>query len=166
MNPHLWLSPPRLIQITLLLVDELQTRFPDLAETIGRNGAQVIRELIAQNDLILKERSTFGQPAVITYHDSFHYFLRDYDILHLGSVQSSPGREPTPKELSELGRLIRAHDLKAIYVEPQMDRRSAQVLAKEFRLKVIELDPLGYTFKPRTIMDVIQANWERMKQGW
>jgi zinc transport system substrate-binding protein len=165
-NPHLWLSPQLLIRIVIGLGDELQTRFPDLAPAIGRNSADMVRQLTALHLQIARERGTYTDPALITYHDSFGHFLRDYDIRLLGSVQSSPGREPTPRELSALGELIGQNKVKAVMVEPQMDRKSAKVLANEFGLKLIELDPLGYSFKPATVMDVVLNNWERMKQAW
>ncbi|HRT60717.1 MAG TPA: zinc ABC transporter substrate-binding protein, partial [Candidatus Syntrophosphaera sp.] len=76
------------------------------------------------------------------------------------------GREPTPRELTRLGELIRAHGVKAICVEPQMDRKSADVLAREFNLRVIELDPLGFSIQAQTLPDLISENWERMKQAW
>ena len=81
-------------------------------------------------------------------------------------MQSSPGREPTPRELARLGELIRANGVQAICVEPQMDKRSAEVLAREFDLRMIELDPLGFSIKARTLPELIGANWDRMKQAW
>lgn len=165
-NPHFWLSPQLLIQITLKLSDELQSRFPALASTIGANTAELVRQLSALHLQISQERSTYSDPGLITYHDSFEHFMRDYGIADLGSVQSSPGREPTAGELTELGKQIKAHRVKAIMVEPQLDRKSARVLANEFKLQLVELDPLGYSFKPATVMDIVLNNWERMKLAW
>jgi len=47
-----------------------------------------------------------------------------------------------------------------------MDRKSANVLAKEFHLQVIELDPLGQTINAQSLPEVILINWNRMKQAW
>jgi hypothetical protein len=47
-----------------------------------------------------------------------------------------------------------------------MDSRSAEVLAREFDLLVIELDPLGFIFAARTLPELIATNWDRMKQTW
>jgi len=30
----------------------------------------------------------------------------------------------------------------------------------------VQLDPLGHSFKPKSIMDVILNNWEGLKLGW
>lgn len=165
-NPHLWLSPNLMVRAVVELGDILQGRFPEHAQTISANASAMIKDFTALHMQIMQQRDAFQNPAIITYHDSYHHFLHDFNIQALGTVQSSPGKEPTPKELAELGNIIRANGIKAIYVEPQMDRRSATVLAKEFNLKVIELDPIGKTYKPRTLQDVIINSWERMKMGW
>lgn len=165
-DPHIWLSPRLLIRITLLLADQLQTRFPAHAKTISQNTMRLVADLSALHQQIAAERASFTDPAIITYHDSFHWFCADYDISMAGSVQSSPGKEPTPKQLSQLGAAIKAHKIRAIFVEPQMDRRSAKVLAQEFKLQIIELDPLGHSFKAQRITDLIFNNWSRMKESW
>lgn len=165
-NPHLWLSPNLMVRAVVELGDILQGRFPEHAQTIAANATAMIKDFTALHMQIMQQRAAFQNPAIITYHDSYHYFLNDFNILSPGTVQSSPGKEPTPKELAALGNMIRTHGIKAIYVEPQMDRRSATVLAKEFNLKVIELDPIGHTYKPNTLQDVIINSWERMKMGW
>ncbi|MBW6513290.1 MAG: metal ABC transporter substrate-binding protein [Candidatus Syntrophosphaera sp.] len=166
LNPHVWLSPRRLQQLVIMLNDRLQTAFPEHKDTIANNSVDIISQLAALDARIRQERDTFAKTPMITFHDSFHHFQNDYDLEYLGSVQSSPGNEPTPRELSRIGDLIREHGLQAIFVEPQMDRKSATVLADEFGLEIIELDPLGYSFKPKTIMDVILNNWEGMKLSW
>ena len=167
-NPHIWLSPQYLIKATVQLNDILQTRFPHLKTIINKNSIELIQQLTAIHTQIKTERGTFGDVALISYHDSFHYFVDDYDIRNLGSVQSSPGKEPTPQELKALGKLIQENKIKAISVEPQMERRSAKVLAEEFNLKIVELDPLGNSLRPKptSLLDVINTNWQNMKQGW
>jgi ABC-type Zn uptake system ZnuABC Zn-binding protein ZnuA len=165
-NPHVWLSPPLMQQLVILLNDRLQTAFPEHSEVIANNSVDLVAQIAALSAQIARERSTFARTPLITFHDSFHHFVRDYGIEYLGSVQSSAGREPSPRELARIGDLIRENGVRAIYVEPQMDKKSAAALANEFDLQIIELDPLGHTFKPETYMDIILNNWEGMKLGW
>lgn len=165
-NPHVWLSPRLLSQATLQLSRRLQESLPELGDAIGNNALKVLSGLAALHKRITSERGALERTPVITYHDSFHYFFQEYGIDYLGSIQSSPGREPNPRELSALGDLIRKSQVKAICVEPQMERKSAQVLASEFGLRIIELDPLGTTFQPQAITDVILGNWEALRKGW
>ncbi len=167
-NPHVWLSPRLLRQFVLQLNEHLQKVFPEYRDSIAKNAGTLYSQLTELDDRIGAERSAYASTPAITYHDSFHHFFTDFDIDYLGSVQESPGSEPTPRELARLGEIIQEHKVKAIYVEPQLDRRSAESLSREFVLKILELDPLGFSLQPRpkTIVELIDANWQLLRQGW
>ena len=165
-NPHIWLSPRLMKKLVSELEEPLQRTFPSYKDSISFHCKELISQFSSLDSLIIQERTQFSHTPIITYHDSFHYFIQDYQLDYLGSIQSSPGQEPTPKELVYLGDLIKANQVKAIFVEPQMNRKSANVLAKEFQLKVIELDPLGQTLNAQSLPEVILINWDRMKQAW
>jgi zinc transport system substrate-binding protein len=165
-NPHIWLSPRLMKKLVSELEEPLQRTFPSYKDSISFHCKELISQFSSLDSLIIQERTQFSHTPIITYHDSFHYFIQDYQLDYLGSIQSSPGQEPTPKELVYLGDLIKANQVKAIFVEPQMDRKSANVLAKEFHLQVIELDPLGQTLNAQSLPEVILINWNRMKQAW
>lgn len=165
-NPHVWLSPALMQKLAFPLSEQLKNMFPEHNDEIANNTVDLIASLGALDKRIRDERQKMGSTPLITFHDSFHYFELDYGIENLGSVQSSPGNEPTPRDLASLGELIRAKDVKAICVEPQMDRRSADVLAREFKLSMIELDPLGSSFGVKTLTELIGTNWDRMRKAW
>lgn len=123
-------------------------------------------EMKKAHEQILRERAELLQPALVTYHNSFHYFTRDYDIEYLGWVQSSPGKEPSARELTALGSKIKSHKVKAIFVEPQQNPKSAEVLAKEYGLQLFTLDPIGASLEVSTITELILTNWKAMKQAF
>lgn len=167
-NPHIWLSPRKLEILTLGLNARLQKEFPSHKELIATNAGSLYTDLAGLDEQLRSERAAYGKTPVITFHDSFHHLFRDYGIDYLGSVQESPGSEPTPRELARLGQLIKDNGVKAICVEPQFDRRSAAALVREFGLKIVVLDPLGSSLKPQpqSLTDIIRANWQNLKQTW
>lgn len=145
------------------LRSELVTRFPDAAPVINHNFDEIVKELAQAHDKITSERRAYTKPALVTYHNSFHYFTRDYDIHYLGWVQSSPGKEPGARDLANLGAKIRSHNVRRIFIEPQQNPKSAEVLAKEYRLELGTLDPIGASLNVSTITELILKNWEAMK---
>ncbi|HCM14533.1 MAG TPA: metal ABC transporter substrate-binding protein, partial [Candidatus Cloacimonas sp.] len=58
------------------------------------------------------------------------------------------------------------HGVRCIFVEPQQDPRSAEVLAKEYDLQIASLDPIGGSLNATTITELILTNWEAMKQAF
>lgn len=165
-DPHLWTSPRLLQKLCTKLKNELVPLFPDFAPVINHNHDIIIKELEALDTRILRERQGFDQPAILTYHNSFHYFTRDYNIHYAGWVQSSPGKEPSLRELAALGATIRNFKIKAIFIEPQQNPKSAEILAKEYKLKLETLDPLGGSLPVKTVAELIAANWQVMKQSF
>lgn len=165
-DPHLWTSLQMMSKLSTKLKNELVVRFSDYTPLINHNYEAMQEEFQQAHEQILRERSELQQPALVTYHNSFHYFTRDYDIKYLGWVQSSPGKEPSARELTELGAKIRSHNVKAIFIEPQQNPKSAQVLAKEYGLKLYTLDPIGASLEVNTITDLILTNWAAMKQAF
>jgi len=165
-DPHLWTSPSMLLKLSTKLKNELSERFPDLSPLINHNYNTIQAELSAVQNQIAEERKAYQDPALVTYHNSFHYFCAEYGINYLGWVQSSPGREPGARELAALGQKIKDHQVKAIFIEPQQNPKSAEVLAREYNLELYTLDPLGSTYDVDTVADFILANWNTMKQAF
>lgn len=165
-NPHVWLSPILMQNLVLELYPRLQELFPDYHDVIANNAVDLGATLTALDSRINSERERLENTPLITFHDSFHHFSKLYEINDLGSVQSSPGHEPNPGDLARLGTLIKEHSVTAVCVEPQMDKKSAQVLARDFDLDLVELDPLGTSLEVSTLTELIEINWERMRSIW
>jgi len=165
-DPHLWNSALMMIKLTTKLKTELSNRFPDYAPVIGHKANEIIKELTQAHERISRERAAFASPGLVTYHNSYHYFCDDYVIDYLGWVQTSPGKEPTPKELTALGNKIKKYGVRTIFIEPQQNPKSAEVLAREYKLEIKTLDPMGHTLNVNTIAELILANWETMKSGF
>ena len=164
-DPHLWTSPKVLARVVTALNPLLQKKFPAYKDSLNARSGRLVADLNALDAAITKECLEVPNKAVITYHNSFGYFFRDYGIANPASVQSSPGKEPTPRELNKIGSVITEHSIKAIYIEPQMSRKSAEILAREFNLQILTLDPLGTTPGTGSTLELIRTNWNAMKQG-
>jgi zinc transport system substrate-binding protein len=165
-DPHLWTSPRLMIRLVTAVANELSRRFPNSALVFRQNAETMRRELDEAAELIKTEREAYLEPGLITYHNTFYYFTKEFDIKYLGWVQFSPGKEPRPKDLAGLGETIQAHKVKAVFIEPQMDRKAGEVLAKEFGLKLLLLDSLGSDAKAKTIAELILTNWDSMKEAF
>jgi len=164
-NPHIWTSPELLTDIVIELSEELSRRFPMHKTALERNARQIIMELFQSESKIRSERNEYENPAVITLHDAFVYFLQYFDIEHIGSVQPSAGKDPAPQQLKELADKIKSKGIKAIFIEPQMNPRPAEVLSEEMGLKVLQYDDLGTVLGAETIADYLCKNWEAIKAG-
>jgi len=165
-DPHIWTSPLLMQRLISKLEKELSIRYPNSAFIFSRNAETMRKKLEAADRQIKNERAAYSNPAIVTYHNSFEYFTNAYGISTLGWVQASPAKEPSPAELVNLGKLINAHNVKALFIEPQMNPKSGEVLSREFGLQLITIDPLGSNSQASGIAELILEYWQIMKQAF
>ncbi len=80
--------------------------------------------------------------AFMIYHPALSYFARDYQLLQIPI--ESEGKEPSPAQLKELIKLCRAEKVRVIFVQPEFDRRNAELIAQQIGANVVEINPLSY----------------------
>lgn len=165
-DPHLWTSTFLMSRLITKLEKELSSRFPNSSLVFKQNADIMRGEMDALIEQINEERRAFSETGLVTYHNSFQYFTHEFDIEYLGWVQFSPGKEPNPKDLTELGNTIKEHKVQAVFIEPQMSKKAGELLAKEFDLKLLTLDPLGSDNRVATIAELFMDNWNSMKEAF
>ena len=87
--------------------------------------------------------SKFSIKKYVSFHASFDYFARRYGLESVGVIEAAPGRNPTPIQIKDIVDMIRKHRIRAVFSEPQLNSRAAEVIAQEAHVDVLLLDPLG-----------------------
>jgi len=116
-NPHLWTDPKYAVAYAKIVRDELSERDPDNA---GYYAANYERFEAKVDDFDAAMRESFAtlpreRRKLLTYHDAYAYFARDYDWTVVGAIQVSDFEDPTPKEVVELIDQVRSEDVPAIF---------------------------------------------------
>jgi len=116
-NPHLWTNPPYAKEYAEIVRDELSTVDPEGAETYRENFDAFAARIDALDAAVRTATTTVPEAdrKLLTYHDSFPYFAREYGWDVVGAIQPSDFAEPTPQEVVGLIEQIRAEDLPAIF---------------------------------------------------
>jgi zinc transport system substrate-binding protein len=78
---------------------------------------------------------------VITFHEAFPYFAREFGLNIVAVIEREPGSEPSAGELAETIKTINKHQIKAIFVEPQYSPKAAETIARETSVRIYTLDP-------------------------
>lgn len=148
-DAHLWLGPEIAMMFTNTIRDELKKRDPSGAAEYDRRAAEYVAKLQRLWDdgqAMLKGKTS---RKIITMHESMNYFARAYGVEIAGSIQASPGQEPTRRKLDEIIKACVEHKVTVLAVEPQYASTNAvRAIQRELKAKglaevtVIELDPL------------------------
>jgi ABC-type Zn uptake system ZnuABC Zn-binding protein ZnuA len=74
---------------------------------------------------------------LVTFHDAFPYFAREYGIAIVGVAVEAPGQDPSAAYTAQLIDAIRAAGVKAIFSEAQFPTKLVDQLAAETGTKVV-----------------------------
>lgn len=142
-NPHIWLDPVLAQEICRKIVAALMQVDPEHRRQYQANLDRYLGQLEALHREIQQQAGTWRRREFVSLHPSFSYFARRYHLREAGVIEDAPGREPTPRHLQELVAAIRRCGMGAVFAEPQLSPRTAEVLAREAGVKVLVLDPVG-----------------------
>ena len=141
-NSHVWVSFDGARRQTGNIVAALSALAPEHAPEFRANGKAYQARLTALEERMRSVLAPFAGTPIVTFHEAFPYFARDFRLEIAGVIEREPGTEPSARELADTVKLVRARGVKALFAEPQFSDRSARVIAAETGAKVYELDPV------------------------
>jgi zinc transport system substrate-binding protein len=142
-NPHIWLDPVLAQEICRKIAAALIQADPGHRAHYEANLQSYLTALEALHQEIQQHARSWSHRDFVSFHPSFSYFARRYNIREVGTIEAAPGREPTPRHLQGLVAAIHRYGIKVVFAEPQLNPRVAEVIAQEAGVKVLRLDPIG-----------------------
>ena len=142
-NPHIWLDPVLAQEICGKIARAFIQADPGHRAQYEANLTDYQSKLAALDQEIKAQAQTWRLRDFVSFHPSFAYFARRYNLHEVGTIEAAPGREPTPRHLKNLVAAIRRYGIKVVFAEPQLNPRVAEVIAQEAGVKVLRLDPMG-----------------------
>lgn len=144
-DPHLWNSAAnaRVIAQNILNAfaeldpqgkDYYRARYDSLVVTINRTDS-TIRSILQDG----------ADRAFMIYHPALSYFAREYG-LHQISIEEG-GKEPSPSHLKNLIELAKLEHVNVIFVQPEFDKRNAEVIAGQTHTRIVAVNPLAYDWQ-------------------
>jgi ABC-type Zn uptake system ZnuABC Zn-binding protein ZnuA len=116
-NPHLWTHPLYAKRYAEIVADTLSELDPDDAGFYAENY-EAFAARIDELDALVREVTASVPPEnrkLLTYHDSFPYFAREYGWVVIGAIQPSDFAEPTAQDVARLIDQIREQQVPAIF---------------------------------------------------
>ncbi len=116
-NPHVWTDPPMAKAFANVVRSTLAMRDPANAATYEKNFAAFAAKADALDQAMVVATNSLA-PAdrqLLTYHDAYAYFARQYGWQIVGAIQPSSFNEPSPKEVAKLIDQIRQLKVKAVF---------------------------------------------------
>lgn len=150
-NPHVWTNPVFMYKYIIPELTEKMIEVNPKSKEIYIQNSELLISKLETIDENFRKNDLSG--AVFTFHNSFPHYAEEYGIEIAGVVQSSPGKNPSPKELTELIAKAKEYNVKVIFIEPQMSDRAAKTIAENLNIDIAMIDPLGNPDTTKTIYD-------------
>ncbi len=166
-DPHAWLDPLRVRDV---MAPALAAKFSAL-DPEGRSAYESGRDAFVTRLTALDAeiRATLAGRGrrYVAFHAAWRYFAQRYALEEIGVVEESAGEEPSPRELAALAQRARDAHVPAILIEPQLNPRIAQMLARDLGLETVLVDPNGDPADPEraTYLGLMRWNARAFARG-
>ena len=141
-NPHVWVSVSDAIKQVNNIAEQLAAIDVEHADQYKKNAAEYVQKLEMLKADMHKEIDQLPNKNIVTFHEAFPYFAKEFNLNIISVIEREPGTEPTPKELEATINQIKELNIKALFAEPQYPASAAETIAKETGAKVYSLDPV------------------------
>lgn len=160
-DPHYWLSYDNAPLIAKTMLSSVIKQYPDLNLTeLQANLSTWLTKVAVSKDQShrLIESAPTENKTIITFHDGWRYFAKEFGLNVAGVFEQFAGREPTPQELVELQKIIKSNNIQVVYSEPQFSPVALKSLATDLNLEMKELDPMGGAPGRETFIKLMEYN--------
>ena len=164
-DPHFWMDPLSVQKILPNLVEILCQEFSKNCPLFQENAQKFSKKLDELDKNIRESLKGKKVGPIMTTHDFLNYFCQRYNIEYLEPIEPIPGKEPSPKDILKLHRLVKEKDLKVLFSEPQLNTQNAKNLAESAGVKYLDLDPIGADKSIKDYQSLILWNLNQMLAG-
>jgi manganese/iron transport system substrate-binding protein len=132
-NPHLWMNPLYALRYADLTRGWLSEADPENASYYQANFDAFAKTLNQLDAAIRKDQESVpaANRKLLTYHDSWAYWAREYGWTVIGAIQPSDFKEPSASEVAGLINQIKAEKVPAVFGSEVFPSKTLKTIADE-----------------------------------
>jgi len=116
-NPHLWTDPSYAIKYAGVIRDQLSELDPENADYYAENFTNFEKLATELSDALTADQQSVpaGNLKLLTYHDAYAYFAKNYGWTVIGAIQPNDFADPAPAEVARLIDQVKAEKVTTIF---------------------------------------------------
>lgn len=136
-DPHIWFDTHNWIKITQYINDRLVSFYPKNKVIFQKNTKNYIIKLNELNANITEKINQLPKEKriLVTAHDAFNYFGKQHEFQVVGLQGLSTATEAGVKDVQKLANFIIKNNVKAIFVESSVPKRTIEALQASVKAK-------------------------------
>ena len=140
-NPHYWLDPENGKIIARAIAGKLGQLRPNDKAYFEQRLTDFTNRLNDAEKRWTATMAPYKDLKLVTYHRSFPNFTDRFGLDVMGYVEPRPGIPPSPSHTLELMQEMKRQNVKIIMVEPYVDLKTPNAIARETGAHVVVLAP-------------------------
>jgi manganese/zinc/iron transport system substrate-binding protein len=147
-DPHVWFDATLWRMTVDPVVEQLSQLDPESASYFEQRGEEYKRQIDELNFFVQEEISAIPeeQRVLVTAHDAFNYFGRQYGMEVRGLQGISTEAEAGSRDVQELADFLAERKIKAIFVESSVPRRNIEAVQAAARDRGWDLEIGGQLY--------------------
>ena len=141
-DPHVWLDPANMIDMTRVIANTLTQLAPQFADEFASNAATYIDSLEVLGKELDTRFATCASRTLITAHYSFGYFASRAKLDVYSVADINPDEQLSAKKLEELAGIVKDKKVSTIFYEELVSQDLARTLADKAGVTTDTLNPL------------------------
>jgi ABC-type Zn uptake system ZnuABC Zn-binding protein ZnuA len=139
-DPHIWQNPRNAQLMAANIERAMATADPADAAAFRANLDAYSEQLQALDTEVQRQIDSLANRKLVTNHDAFGYYVDRYGLQFVGSVIPSfdTSAELSGRDIRDLVAKIKATKVEAVFSETSLPPRTAETIAREAGVKVVE----------------------------
>ena len=136
-DPHIWFDITNWEIITQYITDKFCELDAENVPTYKENGANYLKTLASLKTIITEQINSLPveKRILVTAHDAFNYFGKEFQFNVVGLQGLSTATEAGVKDVQRLASFIEEKNVKAIFVESSVPKRTVEALQEAVKAK-------------------------------
>ena len=171
-NPHLWTDPYYAIEYADIIRATLAEKDPANADYYQANFDAFQKQATALADAVRADQASVPQGGLklVTYHDAYAYFAKDFGWDVVGAIQPKTFADPTPAEVADLIAQVKAQGVPTIFGSEVFPSAVLEAIAAEtgarYEDSLRDDDLPGAPGDPEhSLLELLRYNYRTMVAG-
>jgi ABC-type Zn uptake system ZnuABC Zn-binding protein ZnuA len=163
LDPHFWVDPALVRKILPNIAEVLAEEDPKNADAYRANAERFAKDLEKLEKEIAEILAPVQGEAILTLHPGMRYFFKRFGLVDGGSIEEIPGTGISTKALQRILREVKEDKIRAVFIEPQLDRKNVDIIAEAAHIPVGMVNVEGGLSDEQTYADLLRWNAQSIR---
>lgn len=142
-DPHIWLDPLRMIELSRIIKEELIALNPSEKDTYNENFLALEKELNELDQRFIDMLEEKENKQILVTHAAFGYWEERYGLEQISINGLSTNNEPSQQELIEIIDKAEQYDLEYVLYEQNTSNRVSEIIQEQIGAEALTIHNLS-----------------------